>query len=56
LIVIALSVLLLALGGELGVAGRLTLILGIGGILLGSGILVSRLRDRRDDDDDGARI
>jgi hypothetical protein len=56
LIVIALSVLLLAFGGELGVASRLTLILGICGVLLGAGILVSRLRDRGDDDDDGARI
>jgi hypothetical protein len=56
LIVIALSVLLLAFGGELGVASRLTLVLGICGVLLGAGILVSRLRDRGDDDDDGARI
>jgi hypothetical protein len=56
MVIIALSVLLLALGGELGVAGRLTLVLGICGVLLGAGILVSRLRDRRDDDDDGARI
>lgn len=55
-IIIVLSVLLLALGGELGVASRLTLILGISGILLGAGILVSRLRDTGDDDDDGARI
>jgi hypothetical protein len=55
-VVIALSVLLLALGGELGVDTRLTLILGVSGVLLGAAILVSRLRDRRDDDDDGARL
>jgi hypothetical protein len=56
MVIIALSVLLLALGGELGIASRLTLIFGVSGVLLGAGILVSRLRERGDDDDDGARL
>jgi hypothetical protein len=56
MVIIGLSVLLLGLGGELGLAGRLTMILGICGVLVGAAILVSRLRTHRDDDDDGARL
>lgn len=48
------SILLLVLGGELGIATKLTMLLGVGGVLLSAGILVMRLRDNRDDDDDGA--
>jgi hypothetical protein len=55
--VLAISILLLGLGGEFGLASGLTLVLGVGGLLLGAGILFTRLRDRRrDDDDDGAAI
>jgi hypothetical protein len=56
MVVITLSVLLMGLGGEIGIDSRLSLILGICGVLLGAGILASRLRDRGDDDDDGARL
>jgi hypothetical protein len=56
MVIIGLSVLLLGLGGELGLAGRLSMILGICGVLLGAAILVSRLRAHRDDGDDGARL
>jgi hypothetical protein len=56
MVIIGLSVLLLGLGGELGIASRLTMILGICGVLVGAAILVSRLRSHRDDDDDGARL
>jgi hypothetical protein len=53
-IVLAASVLLLVLGGELGIASNLTMLLGVCGVLLSTGILVMRLRENRDDDDDGA--
>lgn len=51
---IAISVVLLGFGGELGLPGRLSLFLGVVGVLAGVGILVSRLRVHHDDDDDGA--
>ena len=55
LTIIALSIALLGLGGWLGLASDLTFLLGIGGILIGAGMLVMRLRERPDDtDDDGA--
>lgn len=56
--VLALSILVLGLGGHFGLADGLTFVLGIGGLLLGGLILFSRLREGRgdDDDDDGAAI
>jgi hypothetical protein len=55
--VLAVSILLLGLGGQFGLASQFTLVLGIGGLLLGGAILFSRLREhRRDDGDDGAAI
>jgi hypothetical protein len=54
--VIALSILVLGLGGELGLADKLTLLLGVLGLLLGAGILLMRLRDRPDDDDDDGAV
>jgi hypothetical protein len=55
--VLVISIVVLGLGGELGLAGNLTLVLGIGGLLLGAGILFSRLREHRsDEDDDGSAI
>jgi hypothetical protein len=52
--VLAISILLLGLGGQFGLANRLSMLLGVCGVLLGAVILVMRLRDRNDDDDDGA--
>jgi hypothetical protein len=56
--VLAISILLLGLGGQFGLAGRFTLVLGIAGLLLGGVILFTRIRDQRrdDDEDDGAAI
>lgn len=53
LTVLAVSILVLGLGGQIGLANRLSLVLGIGGLLLGAAILFSRIRERRRDDDDG---
>jgi hypothetical protein len=54
--VIAISIILLGFGGEFGIASQLTLLLGVLGVLLGVGILLTRLREHRDDDDDGAML
>jgi hypothetical protein len=55
--VLAISIVVLGLGGEIGLAGNLSLLLGIGGLLLAGAILFSRLRDHRsDEDDDGSAI
>jgi hypothetical protein len=55
--VLAISIVVLGLGGEVGLAGNLSFVLGIGGLLLGGVILFSRLRDRpEDEDDDGSAV
>jgi hypothetical protein len=55
--VLAISILLLGLGGEFGLANGFTFVLGIGGLLLGGIILFTRIREsRQDDGDDGAAI
>ncbi len=57
--VLAISIIVLGIGGQVGLAGNLSIVLGIGGLLLGAGILFSRLREHRrdlDDGDDGAAI
>jgi hypothetical protein len=56
--VLAVSILLLGLGGQFGLAGRFTLVLGLIGLLLGGVLLFTRIRDRHrdEDDDDGAAI
>ncbi|HEV7192200.1 MAG TPA: hypothetical protein VGN35_03265 [Jatrophihabitantaceae bacterium] len=54
---LAASILLLGLGGAFGLATDLTMLLGVLGVLLGAWMLVMRLRDHPDDeDDDGAVI
>lgn len=56
--VLAVSIIVLGIGGQFGLASGLTLLLGIGGLLMGVGILFSRLREHREDegDDDGAAL
>jgi hypothetical protein len=57
IIVLILSIVVLGFGGVLGFANDARLALGIGGLLVTSGILLSRVREhRRDDDDDGSAI
>jgi len=55
--ILAVSIVLLGVGGQAGLAGSFVLILGACGIVLGIGILFTRLRDHgRDEDDDGSAI
>jgi hypothetical protein len=57
MLLLSLSVLLLAFGGLLGFDVDFTMLLGVSGVLVGAGILIMRLRERPDDeDDDGAVI
>ncbi len=51
--VLAISIMLLGLGGEIGLASDFTVVLGIAGLLLGAGILFTRVREYRRDDEDG---
>jgi hypothetical protein len=54
---IALSILVLGLGGQFGLASDLTFLLGIGGLLVAGYLLLMRLRAQGDDeDDDGAVV
>jgi hypothetical protein len=58
-LVMLLAIAMLAVGGLLGLGYQLTMLLGIGGLLVGAGMLVMRLRvnrDEDDEDDDGAVI
>jgi hypothetical protein len=58
ILILAVGIALLALGGVLGMAERLTVVLGPLAIILGVGMLFSRLRDhhRDDDEDDGSAV
>ena len=58
LVVVAASVMMMAFGRALGLPGDLTFVAGVAGILVGAGLLIMRLRDGSDDDedDDGAVI
>lgn len=51
---LAVSIFLLGFGGDFGLADQLTIVLGVLGVLAGAAILIMRLRERRDEDDDGA--
>ena len=51
---LAVSILVLGLGGKFGLAANLSFLLGVCGVLVGAYMLVMRLRERHDDDDDGA--
>jgi hypothetical protein len=55
--VLAISIVVLGLGGQMGLAGNLSFVLGMMGLLLGGAILFSRLRAHpRDEDDDGSTV
>lgn len=57
LLILAASLGVLVLGASFGLQSDLTFLLGIGGLLCGAAMLVTRLRATRDDDeDDGAVI
>ena len=53
LTILVVSILVLGLGGQIGLANQLCLVLGIGGLLLAGAILFSRIRERRRDEEDG---
>jgi hypothetical protein len=57
LLLIAAALVVLGFGATLGMAGGLPLIVGLGGLIGGGAVLLTRVRDfRREDDDDGAAI
>jgi hypothetical protein len=56
LIILVISVVILGLGEELGLPGNLNWVLGVGGVLTGAAILVTRLRDHPDEEDDGSAV
>lgn len=57
LIVLSVSIIVLSFGGLLGLASNFTFFVGVGGVLLGTGMLIMRLRaGPPDDDDDGAVV
>jgi hypothetical protein len=56
LVIVAVSILVLGLGGNFGLASDFTILLGVGGILVGAGMLVMRLRERPDEEDDDGAI
>ncbi|WP_375498276.1 hypothetical protein [uncultured Jatrophihabitans sp.] len=57
IVVLILSIFLLAAGTVIGLADNVARVLGIAGLLVGVGVLLTRVRDfHRDEDDDGAAI
>jgi hypothetical protein len=56
ILIIVLSIFVLSAGAWLGLGIDLTFLAGIGGILLGSGMLVMKLRAQPDDEDDDGAI
>jgi hypothetical protein len=54
LLLVAVAIVLLAFGSELGLAFETRLFIAVVAILSATGVFVLRLRARRDDDDDGA--
>ncbi len=53
---LAVSILLLGLGGAFGLATDLTMLLGVVGVFVGAWMLIMRLRERPDDDDDDGAV
>ena len=58
IVVLIASIVMLVFGTDIGFADNLTLVLGIGGLVLAAGIFFTRVRDRQrdDDDDDGSAV
>jgi hypothetical protein len=56
IVIIALAIFVLSAGAWLGLGEDLTFLAGIGGILLGAGMLVMKLRAQPDDEDDDGAI
>ncbi len=54
MLLVALSIVLIGFGWELGLPVQLSLFLGVSGILTATALFIMRLRANRDDDDDGA--
>lgn len=54
LLLVAIAIVLLAFGSELGMAFEIRLFLAVVAILSATGVFILRLRARRDEDDDGA--
>jgi hypothetical protein len=58
LFIVIASILVLALGGLMGLESDFAFLVGVGGLLVGAGLLIMRLRARppEDEDDDGAIV
>ena len=57
IVLLVLSIFLLAAGTVIGLADNVARVLGVAGLLVGVGILLTRVRDfNRDEDDDGAAL
>ncbi len=57
IVILALSIFLLATGTLIGLPDNVAMVLGIAGLLVGVGVLLTRVRDfHRDEDDDGAAL
>lgn len=55
-IMLTLAILMLIFGPRMGLGTTFSLLLGVGGVLVSGGLLITRLRTYRDDDDDGAAV
>ncbi len=57
IVVLVAAIVILAFGSDIGIADDLTLVLGIGGLVVAAGIFFSRVRNhQRDEDDDGSAV
>lgn len=56
MLLVAAAIMLFAFGTDLGLPGELCLFLGVCGILAATALFVMRLREYRDEDDDGAVV
>ena len=56
MMVLSASIIVLGLGGQIGLANDLTLLVGVVGVLLACGMLYTRLRATPPDEDDNGAI